>query len=68
MIIRFIGGMWRRIEGNSIKSFSTFEEAVEDKTCGEDFGPQAAADDIAQQPRNQKILVPQGRYSYERAL
>lgn len=49
MIIRFIGGMWRRIDGKSIKSFSTYQEAVENKTCWEDMSPQVPTDDIADQ-------------------
>ena len=33
MTIRFIGGLWRRIDGKNIKSFSTYQEAVDNKTC-----------------------------------
>ena len=47
--IRFIGGMWRRIEGNDIRSFTTYQEAVENKTSWEDIEPQATSDDIQQQ-------------------
>ena len=49
MVIRFIGGLWRRIEGKSIKSFTTYQEAVENKTCWEDQSPQVPSDDIADQ-------------------
>jgi hypothetical protein len=49
MAIRFIGGLWRRIEGSSIRSFSTYQEAVENKTAWEDLMPQVTSDDIAQQ-------------------
>jgi len=49
MIIRFIGGLWRRIDGKSIRSFSTYQEAVENKTCWEDMAPQTTTDDIADQ-------------------
>ena len=49
MEIRFIGGLWRRIEGKSIKSFTTYQEAVDNKTCWEDLSPQAPSDDIANQ-------------------
>ena len=49
MTIRFIGGLWRRIDGKNIKSFSTYQEAVENKTCWEDQSPQAPSDDIADQ-------------------
>jgi hypothetical protein len=49
MIIRFIGGLWRRIDGKSIRSFSTYQEAVENKTCWEDLAPQAPTEDIADQ-------------------
>jgi hypothetical protein len=49
MTIRFIGGLWRRIDGSSIRSFSTYQEAVENKTSWEDLEPQTTSDDIAQQ-------------------
>ena len=49
MTIRFIGGLWRRIEGNNIKSFTTYQEAVNNKTCWEDLTPIATTDDIADQ-------------------
>jgi len=48
MTIRFIGGMWRRIDGNSIKSFTTYQGAVDNKTSWEDV-IFTTADDIVQQ-------------------
>ena len=47
MTIQFIGGMWRRIDGNTIRSFPTYQEAVENKTAWEDLSPQAPSDDIS---------------------
>jgi hypothetical protein len=52
MTIRFIGGLWRRIDGKSIKSFSTFQEAVENKTSWEDLSPQTTSDDILDQMKD----------------
>ena len=49
MIIRFIGGLWRRIDGKVIRSFSTYQEAVDNKTSWEDMSPQTTSDDIADQ-------------------
>jgi hypothetical protein len=49
MTIRFIGGLWRRIDGNVIKSFTTYQDAVDNKTSWEDLAPQTTSDDIAQQ-------------------
>ena len=49
MQIRFIGGLWRRIEGSSIRSFSTYDEALANKTSWEDLGNLAPSDDIQQQ-------------------
>ena len=49
MTIKFVGGMWRRIDGNSIRSFSTYQEALDNKTAWEDLAPQAPTDDILQQ-------------------
>ena len=49
MTIKFIGGLWRRMDGNTIKSFSTYQEAVDNKTCWEDLSPQTPTDDIAEQ-------------------
>ena len=51
MTIRFIGGLWRRIDGSSIRSFSTYEEALDNKTAWEDLGQQVPSDDIQQQLR-----------------
>jgi len=47
--IRFIGGMWRRIDGENIKSFSTYQDAVDNKTSWEDQSPQTTSDDILDQ-------------------
>jgi len=52
MTIRFIGGLWRRMDGNNIKSFSTYQEAVDNKTCWEDLCPQSTTDDIADQMKS----------------
>jgi hypothetical protein len=52
MTIRFIGGLWRRIDGNNIRSFTSYQEAVENKTCWEDLAPQSTTDDIADQMKN----------------
>jgi len=49
MIIRFIGGMWRRIDGEKIKSFSTYQDAVDNKISWEDQSPQTTTDDIIEQ-------------------
>jgi hypothetical protein len=49
MTIRFIGGLWRRIDGNTIKSFTTYQQAVDNKTSWEDLAPQTTSDDIAAQ-------------------
>ena len=49
MTIRFIGGLWRRIDGKNIKSFSTYQEAVDNKGSWEDQSPQTPSDDIADQ-------------------
>jgi len=49
MTIKFVGGLWRRIDGSSIRSFSTYEEAVANKTAWEDLGHLAPTDDIQQQ-------------------
>jgi len=49
MTIQFIGGMWRRIDGSNIRSFPTYQDAVENKTCWEDLSPQAPSDDISNQ-------------------
>jgi len=51
MTIQFIGGLWRRLDGNTIRSFCTFQEAVDNKpsTAWEDLAPQSTTDDILQQ-------------------
>jgi hypothetical protein len=49
MTIRFIGGMWRRIDGKTIRSFPTYQDAVDNKTCWEDQMPQTTSDDILEQ-------------------
>ena len=49
MTIKFIGGLWRRIDGSNVKSYITYQEAVDNKTCWEDLSPQAPTDDIAEQ-------------------
>jgi len=49
MTIRFIGGMWRRLDGSNIKSFSTYQEAMENKVSWEDQSPQTPTDDIVEQ-------------------
>jgi hypothetical protein len=49
MAIRFIGGLWRRIDGNTIKSFTTYQDAVNNRTSWEDLAPQTTSDDIANQ-------------------
>ena len=52
MTIRFIGGLWRRMDGSSIRSFITYQEAVENKTSWEDLEPHTTSDDIVQQLKN----------------
>jgi len=49
MTVKFIGGLWRRIDGSSVRSFSTYQEAVDNKNAWEDLGLQAPTDDIIQQ-------------------
>ena len=49
MTIRFIGGLWRRLDGSAIRSFSTYQEAVDNKNCWEDLSPQVPSDDIVNQ-------------------
>jgi len=58
MAIRFIGGLWRRIDGNNIKSFTTYQDAVNNKTCWEDMAPQAPTDDIALQIKGPAAPAP----------
>jgi hypothetical protein len=52
MTIRYIGGLWRRIDSSSVRSFSSYQDAVENKTSWEDLEPQATRDDIQQQMKN----------------
>ena len=49
MEIRFVGGLWRRIDGSTVRSFCNYQDAVENKTAWEDLQPQATSDDINQQ-------------------
>jgi len=49
MTIKFIGGLWRRVEGSNVRSFPTYQEAVENKTAWEDLGNLTPTDDIADQ-------------------
>jgi len=51
MTIKFVGGLWRRIDGSSVRSFSTYQEAVDNKKAYEDLGQQVPSDDIQQQLR-----------------
>ena len=52
MTIKFIGGLWRRIDGSSIRSFATYQEAVDNKIAWEDNEPQHTTDDIQEQMKN----------------
>ena len=54
MTVKFIGGLWRRIDGSSIKSFATYQEAIDNKasTAWEDNEPQSTTDDIRDQIKN----------------
>ena len=49
MNVRLIGGMWRRIEGSNVRSFTTYQDAVNNKNAWEDFEPQTTTDDILEQ-------------------
>ena len=49
MTIQFIGGLWRRIDGTQVKSFATYQDAVDNKNSWEDLGPIAPTDDISDQ-------------------
>ena len=50
MEVKFVGGMWRRIDGSYVRSFSTYQEAVDNKpTAWEDLQPKNTTDDIIQQ-------------------
>ena len=49
MVIRFFGGLWRRIDGDKIRSFTSYQEAVDNKTSWEDQEPITTTDDIKEQ-------------------
>ena len=49
MNIRFIGGLWRRFDGSNVRSFVTYQDAVDNKNAWEDLGAQVITDDIIQQ-------------------
>jgi len=49
MTIKFVGGLWRRIDGSSVRSFCTYQEALDNKNAYEDLGHQVPSDDIMQQ-------------------
>ena len=49
MTIRFIGGLWRRIDGNNVRSFTSYQEAVDNGTSWEDMEPQTTRDDVLDQ-------------------
>jgi len=49
MDVRFIGGLWRRMDGNSIRSFTSFQEAIDNGTSWEDQEPITTSDDINDQ-------------------
>jgi len=57
MAIRFIGGMWRRIDGNNIKSFTTYQGAVDNKASWEDVSL-TTSDDVIVQMQGQ---IPPGK-------
>ena len=46
MEIKFVGGMWRRIDSSSVRSFPTYQDAVDNKTSWEDLAPVSTTDDI----------------------
>jgi len=52
MTIRFIGGMWRRLDGNNIRSFTTYQGAVDNKASWEDVSL-TTTDDVVQQMEGQ---------------
>jgi hypothetical protein len=52
MTIRFIGGMWRRMDEKNIRSFTTYQGAVDNKASWEDV-PLTTADDVVQQMEGQ---------------
>jgi len=55
MTIRFIGGMWRRIDGKNIRSFTTYQAAVDNKASWEDV-PLTSTDDLVEQMSNKAYL------------
>jgi hypothetical protein len=57
MAIRFIGGMWRRFDGQNIRSFTTYQGAVDNKASWEDV-TLTTTDDVVQQMEGQ---IPPGQ-------
>ena len=55
MTIRFIGGLWRRIDGKNIRSFSTYQGAVDNKTSWEDV-LLTSSDDLMEQVNKKAYL------------
>jgi hypothetical protein len=51
--IRLIGGAWRVLEGGTIKSYATYEDALIGGACIEDQQPYMTTDDIIQQLQGQ---------------
>ena len=49
MTIKFVGGLWRRIDGSNVRSFATYQEALDNKNAWEDLAPKNTTDDIMQQ-------------------
>jgi hypothetical protein len=47
--IKFIGGAWRVIDGQSVRSYSTYQDALRGGTSIEDQAPQMPTDDILSQ-------------------
>jgi hypothetical protein len=54
--IRFIGGAWRVLEGQNIRSYATYADALAGGKCIEDQEPVMTSDDIRAQ------LAAMGRY------
>ena len=54
MNIRFVGGLWRRIDGKTVRSFTSYQEAVDNGTSWEDQEPITTSDDIQAQMENVK--------------
>jgi hypothetical protein len=52
--IRFIGGAWRVIDGQSIRSYTTYPDALLDSSSLEDQAPQMTTDDIQNQLYSEK--------------